>query len=118
MPSAAAPVQPPALCVIFNPSAGKRRSRQRLDALRQDWRARAAFWPTQRPGHAVELARAAAEGGFGVVAAAGGDGTVHEVANGMLEGNVHEAAFAVLPLRSANDYAFSLQHAWGGGPVA
>jgi diacylglycerol kinase family enzyme len=102
--------------VIFNPSAGKRRARQRLDALRRDWRARAAFWPTQWPGHAVELARAAAEGGFGVVAAAGGDGTVHEVANGMLQAAGLEAACAVLPLGSANDYAFSLEHDRGGFP--
>jgi diacylglycerol kinase family enzyme len=103
--------------VIFNPAAGKRRARRRLDAVRQDWRAGAAFWPTQRPGHAVELARAAAEGGFEVVAAAGGDGTVHEVANGLLQAKVHEAAFAVLPLGSANDYAFSLQHDRGRVPI-
>lgn len=40
---------------------------------------------TERPGHAIELARDAARGGAPVVVAVGGDGTLHEVANGVLE---------------------------------
>jgi diacylglycerol kinase (ATP) len=40
---------------------------------------------TERPGHAIELARSAALGGCGLVIAVGGDGTLHEVANGVLE---------------------------------
>jgi YegS/Rv2252/BmrU family lipid kinase len=39
---------------------------------------------TQRPGHAVELARKARADGHTLVVAAGGDGTVHEVVNGLL----------------------------------
>jgi diacylglycerol kinase family enzyme len=46
--------------------------------------------------------------GFPVVAAAGGDGTVHEVAAGILRAGRPEATLAVLPLGSANDYAHSL----------
>jgi diacylglycerol kinase family enzyme len=55
-----------------------------------------------------ELAREAALAGFAVVAAAGGDGTVHEVANGLLRAGRPETILAVLPLGSANDYAHSL----------
>jgi diacylglycerol kinase (ATP) len=40
---------------------------------------------TARPGHAIELAREAARGGADVVVAVGGDGTLHEVANGVLD---------------------------------
>jgi YegS/Rv2252/BmrU family lipid kinase len=40
---------------------------------------------TERPGHAIALAREAARAGASVVIAVGGDGTLHEVANGVLE---------------------------------
>jgi diacylglycerol kinase (ATP) len=105
-------VSPPSgsssICVIFNPAAGKRRARQRLELIRAGWRSKAELWPTERPGHAVELARRACSSGFGIVAAAGGDGTVHEVANGVLQAGRPEICFAVVPLGSADDYAHSL----------
>lgn len=40
---------------------------------------------TERPGHAVALARQAAANGCGVVVAVGGDGTLHEVLQGIVE---------------------------------
>ncbi|HEY6458999.1 MAG TPA: diacylglycerol kinase family protein [Polyangiaceae bacterium] len=40
---------------------------------------------TERPGHAIELAHDAAKGGAELVVAVGGDGTLHEVANGVLD---------------------------------
>ncbi len=40
---------------------------------------------TGRPGHAIELARKAVEDGASLVVAVGGDGTLHEVANGVLD---------------------------------
>jgi diacylglycerol kinase (ATP) len=99
----------PDTCVIFNPAAGKRRARHALHDLQRQYADRAVFWPTQRPGHASELARQAAAEGFAVVAAAGGDGTVHEVANGLLASQQPNIVFAVIPLGSANDYAYSLR---------
>ena len=99
----------PSVCVIFNPVAGRRRARQRLAALAPSWRSKVELWPTERPGHAVELGRCAAERGFRIVAAAGGDGTVHEVANGVLQAGRPEVCFAVLPLGSADDYAYTLR---------
>jgi diacylglycerol kinase family enzyme len=98
----------PDLCVIFNPAAGRGRAAVRLEQLRRGWGARAEFRPTQFPGHAEELALEAARSGFAVVAAAGGDGTVHEVANGLLRAGPTAAAFAVVPVGSANDYAHSI----------
>jgi diacylglycerol kinase family enzyme len=96
------------MCIIFNPVAARGRAAKRLEALRPSIREEVEFQPTQKPGHAEELALEAARAGFTTVAAAGGDGTVHEVANGLLRAENPEVAFAVLPLGSANDYAFSL----------
>jgi diacylglycerol kinase family enzyme len=96
------------MCVIYNPAAGRGRAPRRLEQLRRRLGPRAVFQPTQAPGHAEELALAAARAGFAVIAAAGGDGTVHEVANGLLRAGRHETILAVFPIGSANDYAHSL----------
>ncbi len=96
------------LCVIFNPAAGKNRARRRLERVRGDWGPRVDFWPTDRAGHAVELAQQAALAGYRIVAAAGGDGTAHEVLNGLMHAARPEVHFGIIPIGSANDYAYSL----------
>jgi len=110
------------MCVIFNPSAGRGRALRRLARLRRALGARADFLPTQRPAHAEELAFQAAQDGYRVVGAAGGDGTVHEVANGLLRAERPEVGLAVFPVGSANDYAHSLglEPGWwrSGGPAS
>ena len=106
------------LCVIFNAAAGRRRAARRLNRLRRNWGARAEFWPTSHAGHADELAYQAAKAGFPTVVAAGGDGTVHEVANGLLRAGRPEVVFGVAPIGSANDYAHSLNHEAGPDPFA
>jgi diacylglycerol kinase family enzyme len=96
------------MCVIFNPNAARGRAKARLTELQHILGDRADFQPTQGPRHAVELAQSAAQAGFSVVAAAGGDGTVHEVANGLLRSGCPAVTFAVFPIGSANDYAYTL----------
>src|SRR5438105_10831862 len=54
----------PELCVIFNPTAGRRRATRPLDRLRRRWGARAEFRPTGHAGHAAQLAHPAARGGL------------------------------------------------------
>ena len=98
----------PALCVIFNPNAGRGRARRRLEKLREALGDRAVFRPTEAPGHGEQLAFEAATSGFAAVAAAGGDGTVHEVANGVLRAGLPEVTMEVYPVGSANDYACAL----------
>jgi diacylglycerol kinase family enzyme len=98
----------PDVCVIFNARAGSGRAAQRLRRLQRVLGSRADFWPTEGRGHGEELALSAAKSGFPIVAAAGGDGTVHEVANGLLRSGCPDATLAVLPIGSANDYAASL----------
>lgn len=98
----------PDLCVIYNPAAGKHRAQRRLEPIRQAWGDRAVFRPTEGPAHAAELAMQAAQEGFAIVVAAGGDGTVHDVASGLMRAGVLEVRFGVIPIGSANDFAFTL----------
>lgn len=57
---------------------------------------------TEYAGHATELARQAVAAGLGVVCAVGGDGTVNEVARGLLHS---DTALAILPRGSGNGLA-------------
>lgn len=63
---------------------------------------------TERPQHATELAAAAAGEGYELVVAVGGDGTVHEVVNGLMAGPASPLPLAIIPLGSGNDFAYAL----------
>lgn len=95
----------PLYCVIYNPSAGRGGSTGTWKAVQTLIGSDAVYRPTERAGHAVELAEQAAREGFATVVAAGGDGTVHEVMNGIMRSERRDVAFGVLPLGSGNDYA-------------
>jgi diacylglycerol kinase (ATP) len=62
---------------------------------------------TFEAGDAERYARLASQDGYDVVAAAGGDGTVNEVVNGLV-GAGGDAALAVIPMGTANDFAHGL----------
>jgi len=62
---------------------------------------------TREPGHARELALHAADAGHDRVIAVGGDGTIQEVVNGLLEGEA-EISLGILPGGNGNDLARSL----------
>ena len=95
-------------CVIYNPFAGRGRGRKLIAATRAWAGPDAEFRETREPGHGIELAVAAAREGFARVVAAGGDGTVHEVANGLLRSGTAGVRFGVWPIGSSNDYAAAL----------
>jgi diacylglycerol kinase (ATP) len=108
------------ICVIFNPAARgekARRFRERLDALA----GQAVLRPTTAAGAGRAIAAEAAREGFDVVAAAGGDGTVNEVLNGIADApeGLERVRFAVLPLGTVNVFAREirmpreLNAAWG-----
>jgi YegS/Rv2252/BmrU family lipid kinase len=87
------------MVIIANPMSGRGRSEAKLrrieSALRDsglDYR----ILPTTGPGHAAEAAAEALRGGDRFLVAAGGDGTVHEVVNGMFAGDKPIAPDAVL----------------------
>ena len=93
------------LLVIVNPAAGRGRAAKAWpDAARALEAAGVAFdvVVTRKPGEAVALAEEGAQSHDGVVAA-GGDGTVHEVVNGLMRAG-GRAAFGLLPLGSGDDF--------------
>jgi diacylglycerol kinase (ATP) len=97
--------------VIINPRSGKGRAREQtgmIEALGHRY-GELDIVPTQRSGHATELAAAAADEGYDLVAAAGGDGTVNEVVNGLVgEGERASLPLGIIPIGSGNDLAFGL----------
>jgi diacylglycerol kinase (ATP) len=94
--------------MIYNPEADRGRSYQIAGDLRQlssEWGG--ADWiGTDYPSHANELAAAAAREGYETVVALGGDGTVHEVINGLMQaGEPRRPRLGVVPLGSGNDFS-------------
>jgi diacylglycerol kinase (ATP) len=89
--------------VVYNPTAGARR-RRRVEAMLDGLAklgCRTKLLRTGGRGDAENAARQAGANGFDLIIAAGGDGTVNEIANGLA---ASEAAvpLAVLPLGTAN----------------
>jgi YegS/Rv2252/BmrU family lipid kinase len=104
--------------VIFNPAARGNKARHFRRYL-DDMSGRAAFKATAGPGDARRLAAEAVGDGFEVIAAAGGDGTVNEVLNGIGDaGGFGRTRFGVLPLGTVNVFArdlkipLRLEYAW------
>ncbi len=96
--------------VILNPYADNGHGRQKIEIVE------AAARPyggvdlvlTERPQHGMDLARQAAEDGYDVVAAAGGDGTVSDVMNGLMQAQNPAARLGIIPVGSGNDLAWNL----------
>src|ERR1044072_2260692 len=64
---------------------------------------------TVYPGHAIELAQQAGEQGYGMVIAMGGDGTVHEVINGLMKiPEEKRPVLGIVPVGSGNDFAHGI----------
>ena len=105
------------IAFIINPVSGSKEAQsakrklpklimQTLDS--EQWLPNIAF--TEYAGHAVELARQYARMGFDAVVAVGGDGTVNEVARGLVKGSQPSAisnrtALGILPMGSGNGFA-------------
>jgi len=96
-------------CFIFNPHSGANRRRPEFAGYIRDFiRTRgveADFAITDGPGHATQMAALAARGGCEVVVAVGGDGTVNEVAQGLIG---TPTALALVPCGSGNGLALHL----------
>lgn len=89
--------------VIINPKAGSANAVAPL--LRQIERLKPAFvFVTRRPGNAKTFAKEATRKGCDYIIAAGGDGTLNEVVNGMAR-RAGDVRLGLLPLGTGNDFA-------------
>jgi YegS/Rv2252/BmrU family lipid kinase len=99
--------------VILNPAAGRGhggRVEPELRGLLETEGLDFELVRTARPWHAAELAERAANDGFEVVVAAGGDGTTHEVVNGLMaaSGDGEAGTLGVIPIGSGSDFAHAV----------
>lgn len=96
------------LCIL-NPVAGGGRVTQEVKSLLRSMTRWADLCIdivlTEKQGDATRFAIKAAQEGYSIVAAAGGDGTINEVASGLIG---RDATLAILPLGSGNGLARSL----------
>lgn len=99
--------RPKRALVVFNPAAGRRRRAALAEAL-DHFRRKGVVTTvreTEAPGDAERIAAEATAGRCDVVVAAGGDGTLNEVLNGL---GADAPPLAVLPLGTANVLAVEL----------
>ncbi len=98
--------------LILNPMADLGRAWKTANDLRpiaQEFRGELSWSGTVYPTHAIELAKQAAEEGCDLVVAMGGDGTVHEVANGLMQVPAdRRPVMGIVPIGSGNDFAYSM----------
>ncbi len=97
--------------VIVNPVAGAystRRKWPRISSLLKHAGLSFDYEYTEGAGHAIELARVAASDGYRYIVAVGGDGTVNEVANGILRSSSPtETSLGVVSTGTGSDFARS-----------
>lgn len=103
--------------VIFNPYAGRWLALKRKDEVVTALRNAGIEFDlvfTERPGHATELAVRALQSDYSLIIAAGGDGTISEVVNGLVRGSADTGSssesvpLGIIPLGSANDLVDNL----------
>ncbi len=99
------------VCVVFNPEAG---TAEGIETLRRDLDNGSGieFCPTEGPGDAARIAGEAVAATRRVVVAAGGDGTVSQVVNGLMDARAPGGALPdllVLPFGTGNDLVRTLE---------
>lgn len=96
--------------LIFNPTSNQGLSASFLPVVEQSiaGSTEMELSITREHGHATILAQNAAEAGFERVIALGGDGTTHEVVNGLMQiPEVQRPDLGIVPLGSGNDFSFA-----------
>ena len=97
--------------LIYNPFSGFRRHQRvhQVEAAADELRrsgVKAKILPSRGPSKAGAQAKEAIEAGYDTIFACGGDGTIHDVLQGMVG---TEAALGVIPLGTANALAADLK---------
>lgn len=91
--------------IIVNPKAGSGKAREigfQVEKYLCDLGMEYSLDSTYRPKGAISLAKKATNDGFDLIIAVGGDGTINEVANGMIGAG---ASLAVIPAGHHNNFA-------------
>ena len=101
--------------VILNPYSNRWKAKARWPEAEAALKAAGVDFElviSERPGHIIELAEQAARQGFSPIIAAGGDGTIGEVVNGLAHAAKSEkdllGPLGILPLGTANDLTYNL----------
>ena len=100
--------------IILNPTSGRGTAADAVPVLDRIMRERDLEFDlvlTERPEHAVDLAKQAALDGFDVVVVAGGDGTANEVINGLMlakQAGADGVAMGVIAIGRGNDFAYGV----------
>jgi YegS/Rv2252/BmrU family lipid kinase len=102
--------------VIINPASAAGKTARRIpaivEAIERRFPERCTFALTERPGDATRLADESVRSGSSLVVAVGGDGTVHEVVNGMMgasHGGIPSSLLGVISSGSGRGFALSLR---------
>lgn len=119
----------PKSVIVFNPMADRGRASQRAADLRPivEQLGGATWAATNHPGHATEIVKQYAAEGYDRVIALGGDGTIHEVVNGLMAvPPPQRPQLGLVPCGTGNDFAAclgisfnpatALQNIWAGQP--
>ena len=98
----------PSALVVINPKASKGKGEVKAKKITEyfknaGWNCTVAY--TQGEGHAEKLAKSGAENGFKTIIAAGGDGTVNEVINGIMRSG-KDVDMGIIPVGRGNDFAW------------
>lgn len=103
--------------VIANPLAGRGRGRHTIPIVSRLLEREGVHFSleeTRYAGHAIELARQAIKEKYRTIVALGGDGTVHEIINGIYsddgKGTVlaEDVRLGIIPAGSGNDFAYAV----------
>lgn len=97
--------------IIYNPTAGRELFKRHIPDVLMKLEAagyETSCHATKGAGDATAAASLAAERGFDVVIAAGGDGTINEVVNGLAEHEVRPK-LGIIPVGTTNDFARAIK---------
>lgn len=98
--------------IIYNPTSGREALKndlvEILNILERAGYETSAFATTPEPNSSQNEAKRAAQAGFNLIIAAGGDGTINEVVNGIAPLK-HRPKLGIIPAGTTNDYARALK---------
>lgn len=98
--------------LIVNPVAGAGKSFKKwpeIKELLEDLKYDFDYSFTEFRGHAIELAKAAADSGYETIVSVGGDGTINETVNGLYQsGNISKITLGIISTGTGADYIRTL----------